>query len=385
MWHFFPGQYMPSYQVNRALTQAHYGGGEFAEVLEVAAEITPGDNESFHLAWSKMGNKAFELSEKYLADKKFVSARRTYLRAFNYLRTAEFFLKPSDQRKLPTYLKSRDAFLKAVPLFDNKPKQVEVPFEGSFLPGYLFLPEGVKNPPLMIMFGGLDSLAEELYFGPCQHLNERGIALLAMDGPGQGASLRLNHIYTRYDFNVAGSAVLDWGLQNLKDHADTNNIGIMAVSMGGYMAARCAAFEPRFKICVVWGAVWSYYDIWKNRPDNHPLAEIVQHIVGAENMADAREKLKKFTLDGVAEKISMPTYVLHGEDDRQNFVENAYKLRDALTCEKVVEIVPKESSGSAHCQIDDFTKTFNMYDWIQQKMSSRAPSPAVSKPVKEKA
>jgi len=384
MWHFFPGQYMPSYQVNRALTQAHYGGGEFAEVLEVAAEITPGDNESFHQAWSKMGNKIFELSEKFLADKKFVSARRTYLRAFNYLRTAEFFLKPSDQRKLPTYLKSRDAFLKAVPLFDNKPKQVEIPFEGSFLPGYLFLPEGIKNPPLMIMFGGLDSLAEELYFGPCQHLNERGIALLAMDGPGQGASLRLNHIYTRYDFNVAGSAVLDWAIQNLKGDVDTNSIGVMAVSMGGYMAARCAAFEPRFKICVVWGAVWSYYDIWKNRPDNHPLAEIVQHIVGAENMTDARERLKQFTLDDVAEKISMPTYVLHGEDDRQNFVENAYKLRDALTCEKIVEIVPKESSGSAHCQIDDFTKTFNMYDWIQAKMHSRTASSAAQKTVKEK-
>ena len=116
------------------------------------------------------------------------------------------------------------------------------------------------------------------------------------------------------------------------------------------------------------GRMHIYYEIWKNRPDNHPLAEIVQHIVGAENMADPRERLKKFALDGVAEKISMPTYVLHGEDDRQNFVENAYKLRDSLTCEKIVEIIPKESSGSAHCQIDDFTKTFNMYDWIAKKM-----------------
>jgi pimeloyl-ACP methyl ester carboxylesterase len=368
MWHYFPGQYMPSYQLNRALSQAHYGGGEFAECLVAASEITPGDNESFIQAWSKLGDKVYALAEDFLADENNVSARRTYLRAFNYLRTAEFFQKPSDNRKMPTYLKARDAFLKAISLFTHPPKQVQVPFERSFLPGYLFLPDGVKNPPLMIMFGGLDSLAEELYFGPCQHLNERGIALLAMDGPGQGASLRLNHIYTRYDFNLAGSAVLDWALANLQEEIDTERIGIMAVSMGGYMAARCAAFEPRFRICVVWGAVWSYYDIWKNRPDSHSLAEIVQHIVGAENMTDARERLKKFTLDGVAEKISMPTYVLHGEDDRQNFVENAYKLRDALTCEKVVEIIPKESSGSAHCQVDDFTKTFNMYDWIEKKM-----------------
>jgi dipeptidyl aminopeptidase/acylaminoacyl peptidase len=290
------------------------------------------------------------------------------LRAFNYLRTSEFFLVPHDSRKLPSYLKCRDAFLKAIKRFDTKPFQVEVPFEGSSLPGYLFAPAGVKNPPLMIMFGGLDSLAEELYFGISQHLNERGIALLAMDGPGQGASLRLNHILTRYDFNVAGTAVLDWAIENLKDQVDAARIGIGAVSMGGYMAARCAAFEPRFKVCMIFGAVWSYYDIWKNRPDNHPLAEIVKHIVGADNMADARERLKLFTMEGVADKISMPTYVLHGEDDRQNFVENAYKMRDALTCKNVVEIVPKEESGSAHCCIDDFTKTFNMYDWIAKEI-----------------
>ncbi len=87
-------------------------------------------------------------------------------------------------------------------------------------------------------------------------------------------------------------------------------------------------------------------------------------------MADARECLKNFALDGVAEKITMPTYVLHGEDDCQNVVENAYKVCDALTCEHVLEIVPVGESGSAHCQIDDFTKTFNMYDWVAKKFNS---------------
>ncbi len=368
MWHYFPGQYMPSYQVNRALTQAHYGGGEFAEILEVASQIIPGNNETFHVAWAKMGDKIYDLAENFAKNGNDVSARRTYLRSFNYLRTSEFFLLPNDARKIPSYLKARDSFLKAIQRFDNKPLQIEVPFEGSSLPGYLFAPVGVVNPPLMIMFGGLDSLAEELYFGISQHLNERGIALLAMDGPGQGASLRLNHILTRFDFEVAGTAVLEWAIENLKDEVDISRIGIGAVSMGGYMAARCAAFEPRFKVCMIFGAVWSYYEIWKNRPDKHPLAEIVKHIVGAETMEDARERLKKFDLTGVAEKISMPTYVLHGGDDHQNFVENAYKMQEALTCKNIVEIVPIEESGSAHCCIDDFTKTFNMYDWVANEL-----------------
>lgn len=368
MWHYFPGQYMPSYQLNRALSQAHYGGGEFAECLEAAAEITPGDNESFHQAWAKIGNKIYAEGEAAAQNGNRATARRAYLRAFNYLRTSEFFLKPSDARKLPTYNKCIEAFRKSIPLMDNQPLQLKVPFEGSYMPGYLFKPAGIANPPMMIMFGGLDSLAEELYFGPANWLNERGVALMVLDGPGQGESLRINHVHSRYDYNVPATAAYEWAVANLQAEIDTKSIGVMAVSMGGYMAARSAAFEPRFKICAIWGAVWSYYDIWKNRPDNHPLAEIVMHIVGAENMNDARERLKQFTLEGVAEKISMPTYILHGEDDRQNFVENAYKTYEALTCEKYLEIVPKESSGSAHCQVDNFTKVFNLYDWIAKKL-----------------
>lgn len=369
MWHYYPGKYMPSYQVNRALTQAHYGGGDFAEIIEVAGNIDPDNRETFNAEWLKMGNKVYEIAEKYENSNESVSARRTYLRAFNYLRTAEFFMNLHDERKIDTYLKAREAFLRAIKYFDTKVKCIEVPFEGSFLPGYLFAPDNIKNPPVMVMFGGLDSLAEELYFGIAQHLNERGIALLAMDGPGQGAALRLNHIHSRYDFNVAGTTVLDWVIENLKDDVDTTRVGISGVSMGGYMAARCAAFEPRFKVCMVFGAVYSYYSVWEGRNGKHPLAEIVQHIMDANSYEEVLVKLKGYTLEnGVAEKISMPTYILHGGDDKQNFVEHAINLEKHLTCEHVLEIVPENESGSSHCQVDDFTKTFNMYDWIAKKI-----------------
>ena len=369
MWHFFPGQYMPSYQLNRALSQAHYGGGEIAECLEAASEITPGDRDSFHNAWAKIGNKIYHEAE--IANKKgfTATARRAYLRSFNYLRTAEFFLPLGDSRKLPFYTKCVKAFRQAIPLMENPPQQVKVPYEDSFLPGYLFKPKTDKKVPLMVMFGGLDSLAEEMYFGPAQLLNERGVALLIIDGPGQGEALRLNHIHSRYDYNVAGTAAYEWTVENLADQIDIERIGIMAVSMGGYMAARCAAFEPRFKVCYVWGAVWSYFEVWDGRPDNHPLATIVQHIVGAKDMTEARKLLEGFTLEnGVAEKISIPTFILHGEDDKQNFVSHAYRLYDALTCEKDMQIIPSGQRGSQHCQVDDFSTTYDMLDKVTEKL-----------------
>ena len=333
MWHFYPEHYMFSYQLNRILTQSHYGGGEFFECIEAASRITPGDLQSFHESWAQAGNEALALAEENTAKGYTVSARQAYLRASNYLRTSEFFLKPDDPCKVPGYIKATEAFQKGAFQLPNPPRFVHVPFEGSEMTGYFLQPAGAKeNQPLMIMFGGLDSTAEELYFGPWQKLEERGISLLMLDGPGQGASLRLRHMLTRFDYEVPATA----------------------------------AFEKRFKVCCIWGAVWSYYDIWKNRPDNHPLASIMKHITGSTNMNEAREKLKNFTLEGVADQISMPTYISHGEDDKQNFVENAYKLYDALKCEKHLNIVSKLRTGSSHCHVDNFNKVNPMFDWLQE-------------------
>ncbi len=366
MWHFYPEHYMFSYQVVRILGQCHFGGGEINEVLETASRIPAGDFTRFHKEWFHTAQRALSEANQASDRGDMETARAAYLRAANYFRTAEFFLQPDDPKKIDVYLMGVEAFRKGISMLNHPPQAVNIPYENSFLPGYFFPVAEQEKSPLVIMFGGLDSTAEELYFGPAQLLNERGIALLAVDGPGQGAALRLNHIVTRYDYNVAATAAYEWATAQLD--IDPQRVAIMAVSMGGYMAARSAAFEPRFKACAIWGAVFDYYSVWASRPDNHPLARILQHVVGAENMVEAREKLKDFTLQGVADKIKMPTYIIHGEDDRQVPVEHAYQVYNALTCPRVLNIVPRHSTGSAHCQADNMTKTYPMYDWLKAQL-----------------
>jgi alpha-beta hydrolase superfamily lysophospholipase len=367
MWHYFPDHYMFSYQVVRVMSQSMFGGGEFNEILEAASGMKAGDFESFHSQWLRIAERARHEADEALAEGHRHTARAAYLRAANYFRCAEFFLTPQDERKMQTYLKSVDSFRQGISLLERMPKVLKIPFENSYLPGFFYPAPGDGKAPAVIMFGGLDSTAEELYFGPAQLLNERGISLLAVDGPGQGGALRLNGIRSRHDYNVAATAVFDYAVQNLP--VDPARIGVMAVSMGGYMAARSAAFEPRFKACAIWSAVYSYYEVWANRPDNHPLSGILLHILDASDMAEAREKLRSFTLEGVAEKISMPTYIIHGEDDRQVPVSHAYRVYEALKCPKTLVVVPKDSTGSAHCQVDNVTKTFPMYDWLQEQLT----------------
>ncbi|WP_210608459.1 alpha/beta hydrolase family protein [Priestia flexa] len=366
MWRYFPDNYMWSYQIVRMISQSYFGGGEVNEILDAASKMELGDFESFHREWMNTGHKALSKANDAMDKGNKETAREAYLRSANYFRTAEFFLQPDDERKIPTYLKSVESFKKGSELLDHPPKAVNIPFEHASLPGYFFEAPGQKNGPMMVMFGGLDSTAEELYYGPAQFLNERGISLLALDGPGQGGALRLHHIHSRHDYDVAGTAAYEWAVDNLD--VDRDRVGVMAVSMGGYMAARCAAFEPRFKACAIWGAVYDYNDVWAKRPDNHPLAKILQHIFGVEDMSAARAKLQHYNLKGVADKIKAPTYIIHGEDDHQNKVDNAYNVYNDLTCSRHLKIVPKSSPGSSHCQVDNITETYEMYDWIKEQL-----------------
>ena len=111
MWHFYPDHYMFSYQLNRILSQSRFGGGEIFECIEAASRITPGDFESFHDSWAQVGNEALALAEENVEKGNLITARDAYLRASNYLRTSEFFLKPDDPAKVPGYMKATEAFI----------------------------------------------------------------------------------------------------------------------------------------------------------------------------------------------------------------------------------------------------------------------------------
>ena len=368
MWHYWPESYMWSYQLVRIIGHSNFGGSNFSECLQAAERITFGDYDSWYTEWTRLGDRVLAQGNEAMDNGNVVSARAHYLRASNYTRLGEFFLQPDDPMKMETYLKGIEVFRRGAKLMNNPPETVEIPFEDTFLPGYFCPGPQSGKSPVVVMFGGLDSTAEEIYFALSQSLYDRGLGLIAVDGPGQGAALRLNNIPSQYDFEIAGSAVMNWAEQ--QESIDADRMAIMAWSMGGYMAARIAAFEPRYKACGIYSAVYDYNDMWKDRPDDHPLANILLHVMGVDSMKEARDKLKNYNLRGIAENIKCPTYILHGEEDKQANVDHAYRVYNALTCEKVLNVVTQDRTGAAHCQSDNLTQAYPLFDWLQEKLGS---------------
>ena len=77
-------------------------------------------------------------------------------------------------------------------------------------------------------------------------------------------------------------------------------------------------------------------------------------MVGAPDNATALEWSKKFTLEGVADKVQCPMLILHGENDRIVPVEEAKKLHERIgSNNKTLKIFTAEEGGAEHCQVDN--------------------------------
>src|SRR5258708_37354091 len=90
--------------------------------------------------------------------------------------------------------------------------------------------------PVLVMAPGLDSTKEELHAYEEPFL-ARGIATLAIDGPGQGEAEY--DIPICGDYERAAKAVCDW-IEERND-LDAKRIAIWGVSLGGYYSPRAAA------------------------------------------------------------------------------------------------------------------------------------------------
>ena len=115
----------------------------------------------------------------------------------------------------------------------------------------------------MVLFDGMDNCKEMSVLFAGLEFARRGINTLAIDGPGQGESLRLRNIYARHDYEVPGTAAYEFVAA--RADVDAQKVVIMGYSFGGYYAPRIAAFETRYAACVCLGALHWDLHAWQSK------------------------------------------------------------------------------------------------------------------------
>jgi hypothetical protein len=139
------------------------------------------------------------LAEAALAAGRAETARAAFFRAANYHRNAGVMLMgaPLDPRLRASNAAQTTAFRQGAALLAAPPNILAIPFEGTTLPGYHFRAAGAGPRPTLILLGGYDGTAEELFFSNGAAALARGYDVLAFDGPGQGSALPLERMPAR--------------------------------------------------------------------------------------------------------------------------------------------------------------------------------------------
>lgn len=378
---YFPGDYRWSSAICGMISCAQWGMSEIGEVDQVGRRLGKklGDDKLWFREWVRMADRVRALAMTAERKGHNLSAASHHKRACAYYQMGERFRTPKDKLALAAYRKSLDCFRRYMQ-FTDRPRieRVEIPFEkGKRLPAYLVHAENTKKarPPVVVFFDGLDITKELQYLRGVEDLVRRGISCLAVDGPGNGESIRFRGMHLRHDYEKAGTAALNY-LHTRKD-VNPRKAAVMGISLGAFYAPRVASFEHRYKACVSWGANFNYQETWRRRlaasfktelsvPGHH-----IKWILNAKTYDEVLEKLSGFPLDGVVQKMRCPYLIVHGADDKQEGTPVARKLYKASgSKDKTLKIFTVKEGGAQHCQRDNMSLgTTYIYDWLQEKLN----------------
>ncbi|MGY1653193.1 alpha/beta hydrolase family protein [Geodermatophilus sp. SYSU D01119] len=393
------------FELLRTMGQTAYGGAELGECLATARRVVEGDYDSWYREWSDTAEWVHATGEAALARGHRVSARDAFLRSANYFRTAEFFLHgdPADPRIRTASRRGVEAFRRAAALCEPAIEVLEIPYEGTTLPAYLYR-SGAPGPrPTLLLHNGFDGTAEELWSMLGRPGQERGWNVLAFEGPGQGQVIREQGLPFRPDWENVVGPVLDVALS--RSDIDGDRIALAGISMGGVLAPRAAAFDDRVAALVAFDGVYDMstvpldyvFSVAPDRreellerlraPEDPELDAAIERriaedgttrwfsghgrwVMGVPTTRALFARWADFTVaGGVAERITCPTLVMSGTRDATLGGQPEQLLAHLRAPATFVEFGPRYG-GDLHNQVDVMRRAAaTIYDWLDETLA----------------
>jgi dienelactone hydrolase len=367
---YFPNNYI----WNLSLAIAVASGAEVGELVdmckplkEAAERGADAGTAEFLAEWVKAADKLAGLAQEDQARNREISAAAKLQRAALYYITAERMQGPGHANRAETFAKGQAAFREAIALGKDNCERVEIPYEGTLIPGLLSRSERAtgKEPgrtPCVLYVNGLDSCKELLYWsGLPRALARRGIATLCVDQPGTGETLRLNGLPATARSETWATPCYEWLARH--PEVDPERVGMVGISLGGHFTPRAVAFEPRFASGAVWGANHNWAEVQQKRlkrEGENPVPHYWNHVMwvfGATDMADFLRKAEGMHLNGILDRIKVPFLVTHGARDRQIPVDYAHQTFEQLTSSprRELKIFTDREGGVEHVGADNMS------------------------------
>ena len=378
------------FQTLRTVNNICADGADTGEVLQTISNIREGNTESWFTAWESTASRLTERAGR-IQDPR--SRGQTLLRAHNYLRTAEFFLPPSDPRRPVSFLRNVKTFESGLDALGTIRERTRIPYGAGHLNAIYYPgPSAGLVKPLLVLCGGFDSTLEELYFVLVPAAHQRGFSVLTFEGPGQGAVLREQKLTFTHEWELPTAAVLDAHFASYPRQAKTIFIGM---SMGGYLAPRAAAFDSRIDGVVAFDVLFDFgavaratappLALWLHARRADALMKLLikikawlspgfawsvangQWVLGTASAMETMDALDSYKLAPIAGMIKADVLILAGVDDHFIPVGQAAEFANALNSARSVRTIvyDRASGGAEHCQMGAQSLWHaDLFDWL---------------------
>lgn len=289
-----------------------------------------------------------------------------YVAAIFYINAMWAVYEDGNAKRIAWGEKKRACYDKFIQFAGRPIERVELPFEGKTVSAILHLPPRMKageKVPAILYIPGMDGVKED---NPMQGdpFLERGVAVLAIDGPGQGETRARGVKCTAANYADAGKLACDYLVK--RPEIDANRLAIMGSSMGSYWGPRVAAAEPRFKACAVSGVCVEpgQYTIFNTASPTFKMNYM--YMSGYDDEAAFDEFAKTLTLKEAASKIACPYFVVAGEDDELCPIEFVYEFMEQIRSPKVLVVY----EGEKHSIRNPRARTL-LVDWLKDRLEGK--------------
>jgi dienelactone hydrolase len=307
------------------------------------------------------------------ADRK-VTARDNFFMAAVHWGAAQWPYDENDETNVAYNNKKRECYAKYAALADHHVEAVWVPFKDKAIPAWLHLPPGYSGGklPVVIAIPGMDSYKEiQVALYGDKYLN-RGMAVLAIDGPGQYEAPMIGLYFSMENWIATGPALVDWIA--VRPELDAARVCVAGTSFGSLFGTVLTANEPRIKACAVMSVC--------HEPGCHTIFQEASptfkkrfmYMSGITDEEEFDEFRKKITWEGHAEKIRAPYLCIAGEAEELSPLEHSERLMAVLDGPKQM-VVYQESRHSVGnvpaANLGPFPPIL-LADWLADRLAGKS-------------
>ena len=299
----------------------------------------------FPKAWattaSEVESKARNLEERGLS----LTARDLYRRAAQLYGRAQYGYFFDHPLKTHFHGKLVESYLKCMALNPSPIKGVQLKAEGQTVFAVFHATEKAQRTPAektpaVILIPGMDMFKEDWHTTAQNYFLPRGIAALAIDGPGQGETLLHGYKVTPTNYAHTIRAAADW-LQH-QPEVDGSKIVVYGISMGSYWGTLAAASDERLKAVATQLGCYGDMEVIFNQAQPNFKANFMYMSGYTDEGKFDEEVAAKMHSRETAPKIRCPFLMAHGEFDELTPLVEALKTYALLKCPKEIWIYDNE-------------------------------------------